>query len=104
MAAEGTVTIMMEISAAIRGRQRRAHCTHNNGLICNWAEGDDVCLHGAVQMKEIAKNECIRDSANELRMLGVVLCFDPLLFVFEMMGVCVHVRKKHFCAGEMDKS
>lgn len=46
MAAEGTVTIMMEISAAIRGRRRRAHCTHTNGLICNWGEGGDVCLHG----------------------------------------------------------
>lgn len=59
MAAEGTVTIMMEISAAIRGRQRRAHRTHANGLICNWGEGGDVCLHGAVQMKEMETGECV---------------------------------------------
>ncbi len=49
MAAEGTVMIMMEISAAIMGRQHRVHCTRTNGLICNWGrEEDDVCLHVGV--------------------------------------------------------
>lgn len=39
MAALGAIMIMMEISQAITGRQRRAHCRHTNGLICNWERG-----------------------------------------------------------------
>jgi len=36
MAAQGAITIMMEISEAITKMQQRAYCRQPNGLICNW--------------------------------------------------------------------